>query len=125
MLAGYDTSPQGELLVSTFTAGMHPKEPMSGHILPVIMSWHMGIELVRFTGALTGNLDPDNFWAVGAVVRGSEVATDVFADTWDLTDVFADTWHLAVAEEPLEEPCANYRVSPLDPSRAAHGTIPP
>ena len=38
VLSGYDTSPQGELLVSTFTAGMHPHEPMSGHILPVIIT---------------------------------------------------------------------------------------
>jgi hypothetical protein len=29
----------------TFTVGMHPLEPMAGHILPVIFSWHLGIEL--------------------------------------------------------------------------------
>ena len=62
ILSGYDTSPQGELLVSTFTAGMHPHEPMSGHILPVIMSWHMGIELVHLAGSSTGQLDPEKFW---------------------------------------------------------------
>ena len=37
VLSGYDTSLQGELLVSTFTAGMHPDEPITGHILPVII----------------------------------------------------------------------------------------
>ena len=30
VLAGYDTSPRGELLVSTFTAAMHRKEAMAG-----------------------------------------------------------------------------------------------
>ena len=42
LLSGYDTTPQGELLVSTFTARMHPVFPMEGHILPVIYSWHSG-----------------------------------------------------------------------------------
>ena len=30
VISGYDTSARGELLVSTFTAGMHPINPMSG-----------------------------------------------------------------------------------------------
>jgi hypothetical protein len=34
LLSGYSTRPQGELLVSTFTAGMHPLEPMSGTSFP-------------------------------------------------------------------------------------------
>ena len=77
LLSGYDTSPQGELLVSTFTAGMHAREPMSGHILPVIMSWHLGIELVEFAGSTTGALDAAKFWR--AWERGSAVTVDVFA----------------------------------------------
>ena len=36
VLSGYDTTPHGEILVSTFTAGMHPNKPMAGHILPAI-----------------------------------------------------------------------------------------
>ena len=114
VLSGYNTSPQGELLVSTFTAGMHPQEPMSGHILPVIMSWHMGIELVHLAGSSTGQLDPEKFWF--AWERGSEVTTDVFADTWDL-------W--AVASEPLEDLRAAYHVPPLDAAHAADGRVPP
>ena len=114
ILSGYDTSPQGELLVSTFTAGMHPKEPMSGHILPVIMSWHMGIELVHLAGSTTGQLDPEKFWF--AWERGSEVTTDVFADTWDL-------W--AAASEPLDNLRAEYHVPPLDSAHAADGRVPP
>jgi hypothetical protein len=114
ILSGYDTSPQGELLVSTFTAGMHPQEPMSGHILPVIMSWHMGIELVHLAGSSTGQLDPEKFWF--AWERGSDVTTDVFADTWDL-------W--AVAAQPLDNLRAAYHVPPLDSAHAADGRVRP
>ena len=44
VLSGYDTSPRGEILVSTFTAGMHALNPMSGHILPVIFNGHLGVK---------------------------------------------------------------------------------
>lgn len=113
VLSGYDTSPQGELLVSTFTAGMHPHEAMSGHILPVIMSWHLGIELVEFAGSTTGQLDPEKFWV--AWERGAEVTTDLFADDWSL-------W--SVAAETLDDLRAAYHVPPLDPAHAAGGTVP-
>jgi hypothetical protein len=112
VLSGYDTTPQGELLVSTFTAGMHPHEPMSGHILPVIMTWHMGIELVHFAGKFSGGLDPEKFWV--AWDRGSDVTTDVFALDWDF-------W--AHVEKPLEELRAEYSVPVLDPRYAAHGDV--
>jgi hypothetical protein len=113
VLSGYDTSPQGELLVSTFTAGMHPREPMSGHILPVIISWHLGIELAKFAGSTTGQLDPAKFWL--AWERGAEVGVDAFADGWSL-------W--AVAAEPLEAVRAAYGVPPLDRAYAAGGAVP-
>jgi hypothetical protein len=113
VLSGYDTTPQGELLVSTFTAGMHPREPMSGHILPVIVSWHLGIELAKTPGSITGQLDPEKFWL--AWERGAEVTTDVFAGGWKLWDV---------AGEPLERLRAAYRIPALDPAHAAHGEVP-
>jgi hypothetical protein len=113
VLSGYDTTPQGELLVSTFTAGMHPHEPMSGHILPVIMTWHMGVELVHFAGKFSGALDPEKFWV--AWDRGSDVTTDVFASGWDF-------W--GAVERPLEELRTAYAVPPLDPRHAAHGDVP-
>jgi hypothetical protein len=113
VLSGYDTTPQGELLVSTFTAGMHPHEPMSGHILPVIMTWHLGVELVEFAGKFSGALDPEKFWI--AWDRGSDVTFDVFAPGWDF-------W--AQVERPLEEVRAEYAVPALDPRYAAHGDVP-
>ena len=62
VLSGYDTTPRGEVLVSTFTAAMHRREPMSGHILPVIFSWHLGIQLNAVAKHATGALDPEAFW---------------------------------------------------------------
>ena len=108
VLSGYDTSPQGEILVSTFTAGMHPKLPMEGHILPVIFSWHLGIEINKFAGSARGALDPEKFWVAWA--RGAEVAVDLFALGWDF-------W--LVAKEPVETLRRRYRVPPLDPRHAA------
>jgi hypothetical protein len=114
VLSGYDTTPRGELLVSTFTAGMHPNEPMAGHILPVLLSWHCGVELVKLAGSTTGKLDPRKFWV--AWERGAEVRTDVFAPGWDF-------W--GVAREPLEAIRVAYGVPPLDPADAANDTVPP
>jgi tellurite resistance protein len=82
VLAGYDTSPRGELLVSTFTAAMHRKEAMAGHVLPVILSFHLGITLVSdVAGSARGALDPKEFWHAWA--RGEAVTTDLFGPSFD------------------------------------------
>ena len=81
MLAGYDTTPRGELLVSTFTAAMHRKRAMAGHVLPVILSWHLGIALNDVAGAAKGALDPKEFWHAWA--RGEAVKVDLFGPSCD------------------------------------------
>ncbi len=104
LLSGYDTSYRGEILVSTFTAGMHPDQPMAGHILPVIFSWHLGIELVPSAGSHKGALDVEHFWEAWA--RGSEMKRDVFSPTWrfwELIDHPLDGLREAYAIPPLEE----------------------
>ena len=108
LLSGYSTSPQGELLVSTFTAGMHPLEPMAGHILPVIFSWHLGIELNPVAGKWTGALHPRKFWV--AWERGAATIGDPFAAGWDF-------W--AMTETALEDLERRFRIPPLDPGDAA------
>lgn len=108
LLSGYSTSPQGELLVSTFTAGMHPLEPMAGHVLPVIFSWHLGIELNPLAGSWTGALDPRKFWV--AWERGAETTGDPFAADWDF-------W--ALAPVPLEDLKRRYTIPRLEPHDAA------
>jgi tellurite resistance protein len=91
LLAGYDTTPRGELLVSTFTAAMHRKEAMSGHVLPVLFSWHLGIALNEVAGAAKGALDPQEFWHAWA--RGERMKVDLFDPEWDF-------W--AATREPID-----------------------
>jgi tellurite resistance protein len=91
LLAGYDTTPRGELLVSTFTAAMHRDEAMSGHVLPVLFSWHLGIALNEVAGAAKGALDPQEFWHAWA--RGEQMKVDLFGPGWDF-------W--AATREPIE-----------------------
>jgi hypothetical protein len=108
LLSGYDTTPQGELLVSTFTARMHPIFAMAGHILPVIYSWHLGIEFNKLASSFKGALDPAKFWV--AWDRGQQTAGDSFSAEFDLWD------H---AEEPLAAIRQTFEVPPLDDANAA------
>jgi len=84
VVSGYDTSPRGELLVSTFTAGMHPHFPMAGHILPVIFSWHLGIQINPVAKSAEGTLDPVEFWH--AYAGGKTATIDTFAPGWNFWD---------------------------------------
>jgi len=70
---------------------MHPKLPMEGHILPVIFSWHLGIEINKLAGSFQGALDPEAFWI--AWVRGSQMTVDLFSPEWNF-------W--AHVEEPVD-----------------------
>jgi hypothetical protein len=81
VLTGYDTHPRGELLASTFTAAMHRRYPMAGHILPVIFSWHLGLQINKVAGDASGALDPEEFWHAWAAGEASPI--DTFAPEWD------------------------------------------
>jgi hypothetical protein len=81
VVSGYDTTPRGELLVSTFTAAMHPHFPMAGHILPVIFSWHLGFQINPVAKSAQGTLDPEEFWH--AYAGGKTTTIDTFAPGWD------------------------------------------
>lgn len=81
VLSGYNTTARGELLVSTFTAGMHPDLPMAGHILPVIFSWHLDIQINPVAKSAQDALDPDQFWHAWAA--GKACTIDTFSPDWD------------------------------------------
>lgn len=81
VLTGYDTKPRGEILVSTFTAAMHPKYPMAGHVLPVIFSWHLDVRINELAGDAAGALDPQEFWRAWAA--GAATTVDTFSEGWD------------------------------------------
>lgn len=80
-LSGFNTKPHGELLVSTFTSTMHPFEPMAGHVLPVIFSWHLQVQINDVAKHYKGNLDPDLFWMAWAA--GAATKADIFGHDWD------------------------------------------
>lgn len=82
VISGYDTSYRGEILVSTFTAGMHPINPMAGHILPVIFNGHLGVKFNDVAAAGTGGLDPQEFWHAWG--RGRDMPVDLFAPDWNV-----------------------------------------
>jgi hypothetical protein len=114
VVSGYGTSVQGEVLVSTFTAAMHRSEGMSGHILPVIFSWHLGIVLNPLAGSAKGAFDAEKFWR--AWERGRMTTLDTFGPDWDF-------WGLV--NTPLEEIRSAYNVIPLDAAHAADGVPEP
>lgn len=102
VLSGYEPTPQGELLVSTFTSTMHQEEPIAGHVLPVILSWHVGIEFNDVAGSTTGALDPEKLWV--AWRRGADTTLDTFGRDWDF-------W------SQIERPLADVRTTSATGSR--------
>jgi ubiquinone biosynthesis protein Coq4 len=106
VISGYDTSARGEILVSTFTAGMHPVNPVAGHILLVIFIFHLGVALNDVANTTTGGLDPDEFWHAWA--RGQEMTVDIFDPEWNVWD-----W----VEKDLEEVRQRFNVSPAGKPR--------
>jgi hypothetical protein len=101
VISGYDTSARGEILVSTFTAGMHPINPMTLHILPVIFNGHLGVKFNDVAHSTTRGLDPDEFWHAWA--RGAEMTIDIFDPKWNAWD-----W----VEKDLEDVRRAFNVSP-------------
>jgi hypothetical protein len=101
VISGYDTSLRGEILVSTFTAAMHPINPMAGHILPVIFNGHLGVKFNDVATPARGGFDPDEFWHAWA--RGRDMTVDLFAPGWNAWD-----W----IERDLEELRHDWNVTP-------------
>jgi hypothetical protein len=81
VVSSYGTTPRGELLASTFTAAMHPHFPMAGHILPVIFSWQLDVQINAVAKDAAGALDPQEFWH--AYAGGKTATVDTFAPGWD------------------------------------------
>ena len=101
IISGYDTSYRGEILVSTFTAAMHPINPMAGHILPVIFNGHLGVRFNEVATPAKGGFDSDEFWHAWA--RGRDMTVDIFDPKWSAWD-----W----IERDLEELRRDWNVAP-------------
>jgi hypothetical protein len=87
---------------------MHRSEGMSGHILLVIFSWHLGIALNPLAGSASGAFNGEKFWR--AWERGRMTTLDTFGPDWDL-------WGLV--KTPLAEIRSAYNVPELDPADTA------
>lgn len=107
VLAGYSTSQAGEICVSTFIAGMHPDYPMAAEIVPVLFSWHLGIQLTPVAGSFRGAYEPARFWT--AWDRGVNTEIDVLDSGWDF-------W--GVVDAPLVDLRAAYAIAPVAPGLA-------
>jgi hypothetical protein len=81
VLAGYDASPRGKLLTAALTATMHRGHGMLGHVLPAMLSWHLGIPLDDSTDAAHGTFEPYAFFHAGA--RGEDTIADLLAPEWN------------------------------------------
>lgn len=103
VISGYDTSYRGEILVSTFTAAMHPYNPMAGHIMPVLFNGHLGVRFNNVATPAHGGLDPDEFWHAWA--RGRDMTVDIFAPEWNVWD-----W----VERDLKDLRRDWNVAPPD-----------
>jgi hypothetical protein len=66
---------------------MHPIHPMAGHILPVLLSWHVGTRINNVAGDARGDLDPEEFWRAWAA--GAATGVDTFAPHWDFWSIAA------------------------------------
>ena len=62
ILSDYDTSPYGELLVSVFTSTMLEKNPIAGHVIPVMYSFYLGIKINDLAGSAQVKVNPYEFW---------------------------------------------------------------
>jgi hypothetical protein len=63
---------------------MHPEYPMAGHVLPVIFSWHLRVQINAVAGRAGGALDPQEFWHAWA--GGHAATVDTFSPDWKFWD---------------------------------------
>jgi len=89
VLAGYDTTAQGEAYTAVFNAAN--AEAGIGWLTVVLLQWHQGIRLGVFPEGHS-HLDPDTM--ADAAHRGSQTTTDIYDADWD--------W-IALLSEPLDE----------------------
>lgn len=108
VLSGYSTAQPGEICVSTFIGAMHPDHPMAAEVLPVLYSWHVGVQISPVAGKFEGAYEPRRFWT--AWDRGAATTVDVVDPDWDF-------W--GATEAPLEELRRDYGIPPVSPELLA------
>lgn len=100
ILGGYPLTHQGEMLAAAFTGGNVEKLCMD-MILLALLQYQVGATVAGVSRGVPGLLNPEEFFH--AIARGATMTVDLM-DDWDF-------W--AVADRPLEELRALYRLPPL------------
>jgi hypothetical protein len=110
VLAGYDTTPEGETLVGAFIAGYRERRPDHGlfTLLFVLSIFSVGIDVAPIkVGARTGTVGAVAASMIEAIRRGSAVQVDL-SDDWN-------HW------EWVDVPLAEARTRLAIPAKHAHG----
>ena len=113
VLAGYNTTPQGETLLGGFIAGYREARPDHGlfTLLFVLSIFSVGVDLTPIdVGARTGTVGTVAPAMIEAVRRGGAMKADL-SDAWD---------HWAWADVPLDE--ARHRLGIADKQQHGPGT---
>ena len=79
VLAGYDTTPEEEVLAAAFQAGFQQYDPFFS-LLFVICQFHLGIQISPIAGTETMKMKPATM--LEAFVRGTQCTRDL-SDGWD------------------------------------------
>ena len=93
VLAGYNTSAQGEVYTAVFNAGN--ASAGIGWLSVVLLQWHQGVKLGVFPEGHS-HLDPEIM--ATAAHRGSQTTTDLYSASWD--------W-MALLNEPFDQVCSS------------------
>lgn len=105
VLAGYNTTPEGETLIGGFTAGYRERRPQHGFFVAlfVISTFSTGVDVTPIgAGARTGTVGKVAEQWFEAIRRGSAMSVDL-SDGWD---------HWPWVELPLEEARHRLRIPP-------------
>jgi hypothetical protein len=103
LLAGYDTSPEGEIQQGAFQAGFIRKDGFA-FLLFVIFQFHWGVKITPIADASEGLFDIP--LVIHALQRGSACTVDL-SDRWNFWEV---------VDLPLEEVRARYGIPPFCPT---------
>ena len=101
VLGGYDTTPDEEILVASFSAGFRKKNPLT-FIMFVLCQFHLGLPIGPGVPPSTGLFEPAK--ALQAIRRGAAMNVDL-SSRWEYWDVI---------EEPVEVLRERYNIAPRD-----------
>ena len=98
VLAGYDTTPEEEVLAASYQAGFQSYDPFFS-LLFVLCQFHLGLQISPIAGVEKMQMKPATM--LEAFVRGSRCTRDL-SDGWDPWDPFASPLDALRAEYHID-----------------------